>query len=95
MTLYVLYAVYGRYTYIPYVPHVPYIGKEFLRYIDVYLKDYSPYLDSSLFIVNLRIIRVNLLGNLLHYYSCRLFVYLYTRPINKPTVVFPIRLRNI
>ena len=55
MTLYVLYAVYGRYAYIPYVPQVPYIGKEFLRHMDVYVKDHSLYLDSSLFIVNLRI----------------------------------------
>jgi len=35
--------------------HVPYRAKGFLRRIVVYLKDYSPYLDSSLFVVNLRI----------------------------------------
>jgi len=35
--------------------HVPYKAKGFLRRIVVYLKDYSPYPDSSLFIVNLRI----------------------------------------
>jgi len=41
--------------YIPYVPYVPYVAKGFLRRTVVYLKDHSPYLDSSLFIVNLRI----------------------------------------
>jgi len=46
-----LYKVY----YIPYVPYIPHIAKGFLRRTVVYLKDYSPYLDSSLFIVNLRI----------------------------------------
>jgi len=35
--------------------HVPYGAKGFLRRIVVYLMDYSPYLDSSLFVVNLRI----------------------------------------
>jgi len=35
--------------------HIPYGAKGFLRRIIVYLKDHSPYLDSSLFIVNLRI----------------------------------------
>jgi len=35
--------------------HVPYRAKGFLRRIVVYLKDHSPYPDSSLFIVNLRI----------------------------------------
>ena len=35
--------------------HVPYRAKGFLRRIVVYLKDYSPYPDSSLFVVNLRI----------------------------------------
>ena len=30
-------------------------AKGFLRRMVVYLKDYSPYLDSSLFVVNLRI----------------------------------------
>jgi len=35
--------------------HVPYKAKGFLRRMVVYLKDYSPYLDSSLFVVNLRI----------------------------------------
>jgi len=41
--------------YIPYVPYVPYVAKGFLRRTVVYLKDHSPYPDSSLFIVNLRI----------------------------------------
>ena len=35
--------------------HVPYRAKVFLRRIVVYLMDHSPYLDSSLFVVNLRI----------------------------------------
>ena len=35
--------------------HIPYRAKGFLRRIVVYLKDHSPYPDSSLFIVNLRI----------------------------------------
>jgi len=35
--------------------HVPYRAKGFLRYMVIYLKDYSPYPDSSLFVVNLRI----------------------------------------
>jgi len=35
--------------------HIPYRAKGFLRRIVVYLKDYSPYPDSSLFVVNLRI----------------------------------------
>ena len=35
--------------------YVPYRAKGFLRRIVVYLKDHSPYLDSSLFVVNLRI----------------------------------------
>ena len=35
--------------------YVPYRAKGFLRRTVVYLKDYSPYLDSSLFVVNLRI----------------------------------------
>jgi len=35
--------------------HVPYRAKGFLRHMVVYLKDHSPYPDSSLFIVNLRI----------------------------------------
>jgi len=35
--------------------HVPYKAKGFLRRIVVYLMDHSPYLDSSLFVVNLRI----------------------------------------
>jgi len=46
-----LYKVY----YIPYIPYVPHVAKGFLRRTVVCLKDYSPYLDSSLFIVNLRI----------------------------------------
>jgi len=35
--------------------HVPYGAKGFLRRMVMYLKDYSPYPDSSLFVVNLRI----------------------------------------
>jgi len=35
--------------------HVPYRAKGFPRRMVVYLKDYSPYPDSSLFVVNLRI----------------------------------------
>jgi len=35
--------------------HVLHRAKGFLRRIVVYLKDHSPYPDSSLFIVNLRI----------------------------------------
>ena len=35
--------------------YVPYGVKGFLRRKVVYLKDHSPYLNSSLFIVNLRI----------------------------------------
>jgi len=35
--------------------HIPYGAKGFLRHIVMYLKDHSPYLNSSLFIVNLRI----------------------------------------
>jgi len=35
--------------------HVPYRAKGFLRRMVVYLMDYSLYLDSSLFVVNLRI----------------------------------------
>jgi len=35
--------------------HVPYRAKGFLRRMVVYLKDHSPYPDSSFFVVNLRI----------------------------------------
>jgi len=35
--------------------HVPYGAKGFLRRMVVYLMDHSPYPDSSLFVVNLRI----------------------------------------
>ena len=35
--------------------YVPYGAKGFLRRMVVYLKDHSPYPDSSLFVVNLRI----------------------------------------
>ena len=35
--------------------YIPYKAKGFLRHIVVYLKDHSPYPDSSLFVVNLRI----------------------------------------
>jgi len=71
-------------------------AKGFLRYIVVYLKDHSPYPDSSLFVVNLRI-QLELICwattplviiTLLTY--C---LYLYTQPINEPTVVLAIRFR--
>jgi len=42
-------------TYVPYVPHVYYIQEGFYRSTVVYLKDLSPYLDSSFLIVILRI----------------------------------------
>ena len=42
-------------THVYYVYYVPYVAKGFLRRTVVYLKDYSPYPDSSLFIMNLRI----------------------------------------
>jgi len=69
-------------------------AKGFLRHMVVYLKDHSPYLDSSLFIVNLRIqlelicwaTTLPVIIILLTYY-----LYLYTQPINKPTVVLAIR----
>jgi len=48
--LYNLYNLYGAHR-----AHVLYRAKGFLRRIVVYLKDYSPYPDSSLFVVNLRI----------------------------------------
>jgi len=35
--------------------HIPYKAKGFLRRIVMYLKNHSPYPDSSLFIINLRI----------------------------------------
>ena len=64
----------------------------------VYLKDLSPYLRQFLpYSKSQNIIRVNLLGN--HSTSCYIMLltilYLYTQPINKPTIVFPIRFRYI
>jgi len=47
----VIYIIYNRVDR----AHVPYGAKGFLRRMVVYLKDHSPYLDSSLFVVNLRI----------------------------------------
>ena len=55
VVLYAVYAVYGLYVHVQHVPHVRHVAKGFLRRIEVYLKDHSPYLDSSLFVVNLRI----------------------------------------
>jgi len=49
--IYVIYIICNRVDRV----YVPYRAKGFLRRIVVYLKDYSPYLDSSLFVVNLRI----------------------------------------
>jgi len=57
----VIWPVYSEYserskrTHVYYVHYVPYVAKGFLRCTVMYLKDHSPYLDSSLFIVNLRI----------------------------------------
>ena len=74
--LYIVYAGYAVYAHIYYVHYVPYVQGGFLRSTDVYLKDHSPYLDSSLpCSKSQNIIRVNLLGNystsyylvLLHY----------------------------
>ena len=42
-------------TYVYYVHYVPHVAKGFLRRTVMYLKDYSSYPDSSLFVVNLRI----------------------------------------
>jgi len=47
----IIYVIYNRVDR----AHVPYKAKGFLRRIVVYLMDYSPYPDSSLFVVNLRI----------------------------------------
>jgi len=47
----VIYIIYNRVDR----AYVPYGAKGFLRRMVVYLKDYSPYPDSSLFVVNLRI----------------------------------------
>jgi len=47
----VIYVIYNRADR----AYIPYIAKGFLRRIVIYLKDHSPYLDSSLFVVNLRI----------------------------------------
>ena len=53
--IYVIYIIYRICDRVDRV-HVPYGAKGFLRSKVVYLKDHSPYLDSSLFIVNLRIL---------------------------------------
>ena len=53
--LYGVYGVYEVYGYVQYVQSVYYVAKGFLRSLVVYLKDHVPYLDSSLFIVILRI----------------------------------------
>jgi len=62
----------------------------------VYLKDHSPYSDSSLFIVNLRI-QLELIcwaTTLLVVITLLTYcLYLYTQPINKPTVVLATRFR--
>jgi len=47
----VIYIIYNRVDRV----YVPYRAKGFLRRMVVYLKDYNPYPDSSLFVVNLRI----------------------------------------
>jgi len=47
----VIYVIYNRADR----AHVPHRAKGFLRRMVVYLKDHSPYPDSSLFVVNLRI----------------------------------------
>ena len=58
-------------SYVPYIPYVPHVQGEFLRSMDVYLKDHSPYIDSSfLCSESQNTIRVNLLGN--HSTSCYL-----------------------
>jgi len=82
--------------HVPHVPYVPHVAKGFLRRTVVYLKDHSPYPDSSLFIVNLRIQL-----ELICWATTPLVVitlltccsYLYTQPINKPTVVLATRFR--
>jgi len=85
------------FTYNMYNTYLTY-KRGFLRRIVVYLKDHSPYPDSSLFIVNLRIqlelicwattplVVITLLTSRL---------YLYTQPINEPTVVLAIRFHYI
>jgi len=49
--IYIIYIIYNRVDR----AYIPYRAKGFLRRMVVYLKDYSPYPDSSLFVVNLRI----------------------------------------
>ena len=79
--IYVIYIIHNRADR----AHVPYRAKGFLRRKVVYLKDYSPYLDSSLFVVNLKI-QLELI-----YQATTLLViiillpclYLYTRPNNR------------
>jgi len=76
--------------------HVANVAKGFLRRTVVYLKDHSPYPDSSLFVVNFKI-QLELICwattplvviTLLTY--C---LYLHTQPINESTVVLATRLR--
>ena len=64
---------------------VPYGAKGFLRRMVMYLKDYSPYLDSSLFVVNLRrqlelIYQATTLLVIITLLNCS---YLYTQPNNR------------
>ena len=60
----------------------------------MYLKTLSLYQIVSLLRSNSQnIIRVNLLGNTLQS-NLLCYIYLYTQPIYKSTVVFPTRLRN-
>jgi len=51
--LYAVYAEYAVYGHIHYIYYVHYVQGGFFRSIDMYLKDHSPYLDSSFLIVNL------------------------------------------
>jgi len=54
MTLYAVYAVYGLYARTIYITRTS-RTKGILRSQELYLRTVSPYLDSSLFVVNLRI----------------------------------------
>jgi len=82
--IYIIYIIYIIYNKVDRA-HIPYGAKGFLRRIVVYLKDYSFYLDSSLFVVNLRI-QLELI-----YWATTLLVviillncsYLYTQPNNR------------
>jgi len=97
--LYAVYAVYEGNVHVQHVPHVLHVQGGFLRSTDVYLKDHSPYLDSSFLVVNLRI-QLELICwattppvVICYCYIVNLFVYLHTQPINKSTVVPATRLR--